>query len=696
MSIEPVGAISVETGTLRQLFEDELLLPPWIFKQNQLSQALESARKMDLTELLNKINYMHFIEEGVYINLLHPRYDEGILLKAHPEPCMGNELICSWADGDLSDLNLESYEFQWLIICDGQSIIFAPANLKHINGESIRMELQGHAYVLGQRSVRRFVCHSVKSELIQTGFVARGDLLDFSPHGFRVRVRADAQCSFNWLNTDELVCLNLYDGERVILSAMCNVLRQTDDCRGRDLVLTPSHEPIRRFKKKVIRNPRYRLNPPPTVMFEHPLTRKRAQRMVYDISTSGFSVDETADESVLVPGMVIPDMTITYARMLKLKCKAQVMYRRADGGKSIRCGLAIIDMDIRTYSCLSQIITNSHDANSNISNEVEMDALWEFFFDTGFIYPKKYKLFQSYKDDFKETYRKLYQENPEIARHFTYEKNGKIFAHMSMVRAYDKAWVIHHHAARPLAGKRTGFMVLKQIINYINGVFLLPSAKMDYLICYFRPDNRFPDMVFGDFARELNDPQGCSLDLFAYTPFPTSERFAILPDGWVFKEASSLEIWEFELFYKNRSRGLLVDAFGIKPKKGEDENLRKVFDRLGFFRNWHTYSLLQGRELKAFFIVNQSDLGINLSELLNSITIIVVDPVGLSWETLSAAIMNFTGGYKMENIPVMIYPFEYAQDNNVPFEKQYYLWIMSLRAGNDYLQYMQQKFGVNF
>ena len=94
-----------------------------------------------------------------------------------------------------------------------------------------------------------------------------------------------------------------------------------------------------------------------------------------------------------------------------------------------------------------------------------------------------------------------------------------------------------------------------------------------------------------------------------------------------------------------------MDAFGIKPKKGEDENLRKVFSRLGFFRNWHTYSLLHGRELKAVFIVNQSDLGINLSELLNSITVIVVDPVGLSWEILSAAIMNFTGGYKMDNIP---------------------------------------------
>lgn len=688
--------LSLEMGSLRRLFEDELLLPPWLFKQQQLSNALESAKKLDHSELLNKINYIHFMGQDLYVNMRHPRYKEGILLKAHPEPCVGKEVTCYWADGDLSGLNLESYEFQWLIICDGQLIVFVPATLLSIGGQAISLQLQEYAYVLGQRKVRRYLCESVRAELMQSGFVAKGDLIDFSPLGLRIRANPDAQCSFNWLNPNEMVCINLYNGDHVALSAFCTVVRQGDDCRGRDIVVKPSPDPISRFSKKVIRNTRYHLTPQPTIACEHPLTKKKVQRMVTDISISGLSVDEPADEGVLMPGLIIPDLVINYAGLVKLKCKAQVVYRNEASEKTVRCGLAILDMDIRTYSRLSQIIANHQDAHSNVSSEVDVDALWEFMFDTGFIYPKKYKLFQSYREDFKETYRKLYQENPEIARHFTYEKNGKIYAHMSMVRAYDRAWVIHHHAARPMMGKRTGFVVLKQIMNYINGVHLLPSAKMDYVLCYFRPDNRFPDMMFGDFARTLANQRGCSLDLYAYTPFPTGGPLSILPEGWSLKESSPLEIWEFDLFYKNHSGGLLIDAFGLKPKRSNGENLSRVFARLGFFRNWRVYSLLHDRELKAMFIVNQSDLGINLSELLNSITVTVIDSHGLTWDILSRAIENFTGGYKIDNIPVMIYPVEYAKENNVPYEKEYYLWILNLQNANDYLQHMQQKFGVNF
>ena len=92
-------------------------------------------------------------------------------------------------------------------------------------------------------------------------------------------------------------------------------------------------------------------------------------------------------------------------------------------------------------------------------------------------------------------------------------------------------------------------------------------------------------------------------------------------------------------------------------------------------------------------IVNQSDLGINLSELLNSITVLIVDQEGLSWDILSRTVMNFTVGYKMDNIPVMIYPFEYAEENSVPFEKQYNLWVLSMQSANEYLQYMHRSSG---
>ncbi|MBW1912508.1 MAG: pilus assembly protein PilZ, partial [Deltaproteobacteria bacterium] len=88
-----------------------------------------------------------------------------------------------------------------------------------------------------------------------------------------------------------------------------------------------------------------------------------------------------------------------------------------------------------------------------------------------------------------------------------------------MVRAYQKAWLLQHHAARAMDSKRTGFIVLKQIMHYLNDMYRLPSAKMDYVMCYFQPANKFPDRVFGGFARSLKNPRGCSMDLFAYLPY---------------------------------------------------------------------------------------------------------------------------------------------------------------------------------
>ena len=59
-------------------------------------------------------------------------------------------------------------------------------------------------------------------------------------------------------------------------------------------------------------------------------------------------------------------------------------------------------MDVHSYSRLNRILALNMDHHSYISTEVDMDALWEFFFDTGFIYPKKYKLLQDRPGRFQE------------------------------------------------------------------------------------------------------------------------------------------------------------------------------------------------------------------------------------------------------------------------------------------------------
>jgi hypothetical protein len=394
--------------------------------------------------------------------------------------------------------------------------------------------------------------------------------------------------------------------------------------------------------------------------------------------------------------MIIPHLSINFATELKMNCTAQVIHREETKTDEMHCGVAILDMDINTYSLLSHILTKALDSHAHLSDAVEMDALWEFFFESGFIYPTKYRLIQSHREDFKETYRKLYQENPEIAKHFTYQRKGRIYGHISMVRAYHRSWMIHHYAARSMENRRTGFMVLKQMMHYLNDMCRLPSAKMDYVICYFRPENKFPNLVFGGFARALNNRRGCSTDLFAYLPHTTLSLTTELPDGWTLSICSEQDLWALKRFYMHYSGGLLLDALSLDQKDSGKEPLELVYGKAGFHRRCETYALSHGGELGAVLIVNHSDLGLNFSELLNGITILVTDPEGLPRKVLSTAVGKLAAAYAMEKVPVLFYPFEYVQAEAIPYEKRYQLWTLNVRHGQDYMEFMQRKFKISY
>lgn len=675
---------------------EETLLPPWIFRQKDLTKTLENAQRIEQEALINKLNYMHFTGNPIFVCLRHPRYGERILVKAHPDPCNGPEVTCRWQDGDLSGLKLEDYGFHHLIIADGQSIILAPATMKNIDGKSLKIDLPFTGYVVGQRQARRHHCSGVSAELIQNSFLAGGELLDFNSLGFRIKVNHGLSCSFNWFNPDQQATVNLHRNNEILFSGDCRIIRHISDNMDKEIVLAPLNDQITRFKKKSVRNSRPRPVSYSTITFNHPFYERRVQREIHNISTSGFSVIENISEGALIPGLIIPDLTINYGSILKIRCIAQVVYRREEKESEVRCGLAILDMDIKDYNDLFNILTKANSPHISISSEVDMDALWEFFFDTGFIYPKKYHLVQTYRKDLRTIYREFYQENPEIAGHFTYEKNSRIYGYISMVRAYERTWSIQHHAAREVEGMRPGFMVLKQLINYLNGMYHLPSANMDYVMCYFRPENHFPDFIFGDFHREINNPKGCSMDLFSYMPYSMMHTDAALPSGWSLKESSILELWELDLFYKHSSGGLLFDAFGLGKKYPTGESLKSAYGRLGFTRNWTTCSLTHNGKLKAGLIANQSDPGVNLSGLLNSIKILVVDSEGLSWEILSTAINQLAGLYQVDRVPILIYPLDYVETMKIPHDRQYQLWIMNVHYGNEYLEYMQKKFGTSF
>lgn len=215
-------------------------------------------------------------------------------------------------------------------------------------------------------------------------------------------------------------------------------------------------------------------------------------------------------------------------------------------------------------------------------------------------------------------------------------------------------------------------------------------------MCYFRQENKFPDRIFGGFARELRNTRGCSMDLFSFLPYTTFSLNSSLPDGWSLKKPSRFDLWELNRFYSYYSGGLLLSALGLDQENPGDKTLEEVYGRLGFVRKRSMHSLTYRGELHAVLIVNQSDLGFNLSELLNSIKILVTKPEGLPWDILSSAISRLTPVYHVDRVPILFYPFEYVKLKSVPYEKQYQAWVLNLQSGNAYLEYMDRKFRTGY
>jgi hypothetical protein len=655
------------------------------FKRSNLKRSIFSSSKIDQKKIINIINFHNFNDEQIFILMADPLTEEELLLRVLPGPCIGAELTCTLHEG--TPLSFDNVVLKGLVIDNGQSIIIMQADPIRVSSQSITMKLRKSGTIYNARHAKRFYCHLVDAVLKQGDKVIEGSLEEFTPSGLRISLKGNIADVIPSLSSDEEFTIHLTRGDDRIFSGLGSLIRVEE--RNNVLVLNPLNIPQQRYKQRKFRNPRMIFSPGPKVIFNHPFTLKRVTFDVVDITTSGFSVEAKSDTSLLIPGMIIDIVTIARPGLFKMKCSAQVVYAIPQKKDRIKYGFAIIDTDVVTYNQLFDMYSNAIDRHANFSRDVNMDLLWEFFFESGFIYPNKYSCFSQYKEDYKKTYETLYHSSPEIFANFTYRENDAIYGHVSIIKAYERTWMIHHLAAKPMGTKRTGLFVLNHVLNYFDGFYRMPSIGMDYMIFYFRPDNKFPDHFFGGFCREYKNPQGCSMDCFAYSTQQLKQTESALPENWSLSECSREDIAELRSSYKKLSGGLMVDAFCLDGEIDTAESISDLYNKYGLKRKYRAHVLKHLGQSKAYMIVDESDMGVNLSELLNSIKIIVTDKTDLPWSILKASLGRFSGHYRTANVPVLVYPYQYADEQGITYSKKYNLWVLSAQASDDYSEHLK-------
>lgn len=647
------------------------------------------------SHLVNRLNYLNFQEQTILVSMRHLIYEDSVFLRAKPQPCAGEKLDCLWAETPGLSQLLKTYRFDYLLIADGRKYLLVNSEVVTLDEHGLSMILPGNCREFQARKIRRHPAHDVTVQLFQHGAVFDCELVDFTPVSLRVAGKCDDPAMIKWFNRESPVHLRLMKGGRNLFSGSYEILSQKFGGKGCTMVLGQLYSSMQRFKSKQYRNIRQQLIPSPNIVFEHPLIGKRINLKIADISGTGFAVEESEGDCVLMPGMMIPDLKITFAQGVSLNCLAQVVFRKvvADprGEGTVRCGVAILDMSIDDHVKLLSILHQVANTKSYVCTDVDLDDLWDFFFETGFIYPGKYAHFQANKEQIKETYAKLYTHNPHIARHFIYMDRGAILGHLAMVRFYRNAWLIHHHAARKSVSVKAGLAVLDQVCHYLNELESYAFANLRFVYCYYRPDNKFPSRVFGGFAREYPDPRVCSQDEFAYSHYKGGQGEEDLPEQWELAASTLFDITEMGSFYRYASGGLMTQAFDLYAGAAGRQELEEQYQSLGFRKELYLYSLRKNGSLKAFFLVNCTDAGFNMAELTNCVTLLVLDEE-LPYRVVDISLGKLSRHYEGEEMPVLSYPVSYLDKESVPYDKVYLLWVLNMQYSDQYLHYCQGLF----
>ncbi len=627
------------------------------------------------SQLINSLNSINFHDGTIVLQFKHLKYQSVIELCATPQLCDDETLECSWAEPVKVAQKLKSYVFDGFYISDGLKKIQVDAEMLELTDKGARLVLPQTCYEVESRTIKRHTCQGIAAQLSQNGAILEGLLVNFSALFFSITIQPEALFRRQHLDTANPVNIVLRDESNFLFSGRCTIIRQTGDT----LVFRPVNNKIQRFKPKEIRCERLKLSPLPNIVFPHPFTRKKTSLALLDISGGGFAVEEDPDYAVLLPGMIIRDVELEFLQGFAVKCTTQVIYR-IPVKDCVKCGLAIIDMDVRDHIKLSSLLHQAMNKHSYISTtNVDLDALFDFFFETGFIYPGKYIHIKDQKEQFKALYRKLYTENPEIARFVIYQERGRIYGHVAMFRFYQNTWLMHHHAAVKSSRHKAGLIVMEHILQYINEFHNISSSRMNYIASYFRPNNRFANRVFGGIARNLDDPRKSSLDDFAYFHYQPALASEGLPAPWTMEPAVADDLHIMQDWYNEISGGLLIDALDLGPVSDKmDKGTSREYENAGFHRDRHLHALKRDNELIAVLVVNNADLGLNMSDLTNCIQALILDQKQLRKDIFFQGLALLSKYYAHKDIPVLVYPSSFANNRAIPCEKIYELGILDL------------------
>ncbi len=423
---------------------------------------------------------------------------------------------------------------------------------------------------------------------------------------------------------------------------------------------------------------------------EHPFfPGRKIEGQVFEISTSGLSCILERTSFPVIPGMRFKNCQLQLPHRPQRELTFEIAHVdfRTDGQMTqFKIGGEFVQAPVEL---IKDITSYAQDAQGGLIQDVtedDLDLLWEFMFETNFIYQSKRKQIQNKSREILETHHRLISADNSIVKKMVFKEGAEIKGHISALRFYDDAWIIQHLNALKASGTSAAQAILQAITDFFYDKKANIRNATNYCISFFRPDNMYPALLFGESSRRINDVnKSCCIDFLYGTrsEIQMVNHETQTPEIAIDASNSYRELVDTLV---NANLFSLVRAFGLSRPEPGKLGLSAEYAALQLRRERHILST-EMNSVTVFALVEVSSSGLNLSELTNAIYIFSNDPQSelsafLAEKLIIEAHKKFFE--PLEILPAVMQPASYVRPNGINWTKIYTCWVVSGQAIPDF------------
>jgi hypothetical protein len=361
---------------------------------------------------------------------------------------------------------------------------------------------------------------------------------------------------------------------------------------------------------------RYRPAPPNEIIAElvSPVSLEPIKRKLYDLSSSGLSLDVDLDRDLFPVGLKLSCITFEVAGSI-IRCPGTVKnLARLHGHRQARCGIEFEGFGAAERARLAELLTCAQYRGLHDGAQASFDDLLGFFRRSGYLSPEREQVLAPMMPEVRRTFAALSKRPNRLLKSVVCREGDRIVGHISSVRVYRKTYMIQHLAAA--LGRQAGL-----VLSLANAEYLIQNTDFEYIKIWFQSRNRFPSRVFGGFARKLQDPQLCNLKAYAHVTLATDRTRVDDHSDIDVIEASGEELAIVEQHFIGTEAPLLLRSDDLTRRGLNLSEVNAAYRKFGLQRRRRVLLAMHKDVPLGFALVEQSSPGLNLFEALNRFSI---------------------------------------------------------------------------